>query len=331
MKKEILQKAIAKQDSHHCIHFQVFANEEMQREEKNAIKLVIEKGNYRQTFNTEISPKVLPEQLPKLIEATKRRPPLLAVAEYISSQAKEMLRNQKIPYLDTAGNFFLDEKNIFIFIETNNTNRKELKGSNRAFNKAGLKVVYQFLMHPESLNESYRIIGRKAMVTIDTVGKVIQGLLQEKFILKINQKEYKFNDREKLFYEWVGAYNRILRPKLKQNTFQWIDKNTDWRKMKLPASTCWGGAPAAAILTNYLIADKLVIYTAQPFQELAKALKIIPDPKGAITIIEQFWDTDENQVLAHPMLIYADLMEEREPRYFETAQKILKSHVTNHL
>jgi len=123
-----------------------------------------------------------------------------------------------------------------------------------------------------------------------------------------------------------------LRPKLKTKKYTWLNKNKNWRKVKLPKETFWGGANAAELLTEYIIADKVELYTGLPFQDIMKALKIIPDEEGEITLTEIFWKGQEDKSnVIDPMLIYADLLNDPNPRYIETANKIYKENVQDKL
>ena len=136
------------------------------------------------------------------------------------NKAKGLLRLNNIPYADTAGNMFFRTQNLYVFIQTKQTNRDKLKTNTRAFNKAGLKVIYQFLINSEYLNKPYRFICEKAKVTIATVGVVLKDLLKQNYLVKANDNEYKFQNREKLFEKWVTQYNRNLRPKLMKKGYR---------------------------------------------------------------------------------------------------------------
>jgi len=299
---------------------------------KADVQVLINKDDYQQNFIVEIKNQILPAQIPQIKEQTQGLTHYILIAEYITTQAKEILRKERITYLDTLGNFYLNDRRIFIFIETNKTNgNKRTEGNNRAFNKAGLKVVYQFLIHPEYLNKPYRFIAEQATVTIDTVGKVIHGLLDEKYIIQAKNKVYQFVERTKLFQEWVTAFNKTLRPKLNQNRYQWLNKNQNWKNTILPKDTYWGGALAAEGLVDYLIADKVILYTKEPYTEVMKHLKIIPHLDGKITVMERFWKANENELLIHPILVYADLINDSNPRYIETANKIYEQYVKDKL
>jgi hypothetical protein len=295
-------------------------------------QIVLSYKDFTIAYPVEVKQKVVPSQIPNIVNRTKNMGPLIVVADYITPQAKELLRTNDISYADTAGNMFLKAGYLYIYIQTNQTNRKKLKVHARAFTKAGLKVVYQFLVHPESLNKPYRYIGEHAKVTIATVGAVLKDLLKEQYIIRENGKTYRFVDRVKLFEEWVRAYNRVLRPKLKTRRFKWLNENQNWRTVQLPDKTYWGGGNAAEQMTDYLIADKTEIYTGLRFEEVMKALKIVPDTQGELTLTEIFWaDLPGNINRVHPILVYADLLNESNPRYLETANLVYKNYIQDGL
>ena len=295
-------------------------------------KIGIEHHNKEIRYFVETKKKIVPEQIPGIIEQTKGMRLIMLMADYITPKAKELLRLKNIPYADTSGNMYLTNQNLYIYIQTAQSNRQKLKTNTSAFNKAGLKVLFQFLIHPEYLNKPYRFIGEKAGVTIATVGNVIHDLLREKFIVKTNNKRYRFINRQQLFKEWVRAYNKNLRPKLKQQRYRWLEKKVKWKNIRLPNDTFWGGVNASEILTEYIIADQLQIYTGLPFKEVMKILKIIPDEKGETTLMEKFWKNgQETNNLINPMLIYADLLFDTNPRNIEVADKIYKQYVKDKL
>lgn len=332
MEIEILDIAIEKLNKikgFECI----ILRREIQQNKRFVIDAEIEigYGQYKEKYFVEVKRIIVPEQIPLLLEKVKNNK-FLIIAEYISSGAKELLKLEGIPYIDTAGNMFIQNNWIYIYIQTEKTNRNKLKTNTRAFNKAGLKVIYQFLLNPAYINEPYRFIGKKADVTIATVGVVLKSLIKENYLIQVDSRKYMFNDRTKLFEEWVKEYNRNLRPKLKKKRYRWLNKNENWKVLKLPEKTYWGGVNAAEKLTDYLIADKVEIYTGLPFEKVMKALKILPDQSGNITVTETFWENEPSDYdLVDPILAYADLLNDTNPRYLETANKIYREYVQDKL
>ena len=143
---------------------------------------------------------------------------------------------------------------------------------------------------------------------------------------------YLFAKKKQLLNEWVNGYNRTLKPGLKQNRYRFLDKDIRFTHVGLPEDAYWGGAVAAEMLTDYLIADTGIIYTDMPFTDLMKALRLIPDKTGNITLIETFWKTGrERENMVDFILVYADLIESGDPRYMETAETIFNKYVQDYL
>ncbi len=297
------------------------------------LRLLIQKNHVQLEYRIVLQTKVVPMQVSNLKNRLQDKgAPSIIIAEYITPQAKEMMRSEQLPYLDTAGNMYLSNPGIQIYIENNRSNRAKVApviGYTLA--PAGLKVIYIFLIRPEFLNEPYRTIAAQTNVSIDTVRKVIHGLLKEGIILRVDDKKYRFTDRAGLFREWAAMYNRRLRPKLRQSRYRWLKSDQSWKEVRLPDRTSWGGAAAAEELGGNLIADRLILYTKLPFEDLMKELKMIPDPKGNIVVYERFWIEERKDTFVHPMLVYADLIHEGDLRYMETANMIYTRYVEDQL
>ena len=332
MENEILKIATDKIDELESIECKILKVDLQHNNKLIDAEIAITHNDDELKYFVETKKKIVPDQIPKIIDQVQDLSTIMYLADYITPKAKEILRLKNIPYADTAGNIYLNAKNVYIYIQTEKTNRKKIKTHTRAFNKAGLKVLFQLLRNPEYLNKPYRFIGNEAKVTIATVGNVIQDLLKEKFIIRTNNKVYQFGDRKRLFDEWVREYNNNLRPKLKQRTYRWLNKKPNWKNIKLPSETYWGGVNAAEILTDHIIADRIHLYTGLPFQDVMKSMKIVPDDNGDITITEVFWENggDTNDLI-DPILVYADLQYDTNPRYIETASKIYKEYVQDKL
>lgn len=328
MKEEILIHAISKLNELNGFSCEKITNNEC----KFDFILSLTRGVYEEKFDVTVKSKIVPAQISGLKEESKNNKSFILIADYITTNAMELLRAVNISYIDTVGNMFIASERMYIFIQTNKTNREKLQTRNRAFGKAGLKVVYQLLVNPDYLNKPYRFIGEEAKVTIDTVGKVIHDLLKKKLIIRSSQKKYQFIDRKKIFEEWVTGFNRMLEPTLKKQRYRSLNEKTKIENLILPQYTYWAGTIAAGILTDYLITNDKTLYTSLPFHEIMKKLKIIPDEEGGITLIESFWKNDEKlKNTINPIIVYAELISSADPRKVEVANKIYKKYVENNL
>lgn len=329
MKNQILYKGVEKINEIEGIECQVLAEEIRIANTIEHAKIQLEIGQKRIEYYVEAKTQVVPANVVFLMKQLEESKPYMIIAEYITTNAMSLLKKMNIPYADTKGNMFIRNDLFYLHVQT--TNRTRAKATNRAFSKTGLKVVYQLLLHPTYLNEPYRFIGEKANVTIDTVGKVISGLLKDRHVYRVDNKKYQYTDRKKLFQTWATEFNKNLRPKLNKRRFAWLDEKCNWKELELPQGSYWGGAAAAEKLSNYLIADKFIIYSDMLFQQMLKALRIVPDNNGRIEVIEKFWTNNSANDVVHPILIYTDLVNEVDPRNIETANKIFDEYIENQL
>lgn len=253
---------------------------------------------------------------------------VIIVSDYIPKTMKEFLRKEKLSYIDIAGNAYIENENIFILIEKNKNIRNAFQTNNRAFSKSGLKVIFQLIINEDLINKSYRQIGKQSKVSIDTVGKVFKALLQQKYIIQLEEKNYKIAQKEKLISEWVTLFNKTLRPKLKQRRYK-IKQNFEKISATCPADSL-GGELGGELLSEYLIAESAIIYTESAFVDVMKKIELLPSEDGNVTLVEKFWHTaGADSALVHPLLIYADLLNDPKPRNIETADKIYEKYVKN--
>lgn len=253
---------------------------------------------------------------------------IILISDYIPKLLKTHLKRKNISYLDLAGNAFItNDKGVFIYLETNKNLRFTIGKSNRAFSKSGLKVVYQILINDQVINMSYRDIGELSKVSIDTVGKVIKELLRDDYLIRLNKKTLKVKNKERLFQEWVTIFNKLLRPKLKQRNFKLKNFKIN-TLLKTSSLDTIGGELAAESLSNYLIAEKAIIYTNEPFVDVALQMQLMPATNGSIILVEKFWNNKlSDTVEVHPILIYADLLDNPKPRNLEAAKIIYNKYV----
>jgi len=282
-------------------------------------------------LNTEIKVEWRNHHLPALLSLKEELNPLMIVAERLFPKMKEDLRELGIAYLEANGNFYLRHKGIFCLIDTAKGQVLEKKVTSRAFTKTGLRVVFQFLLDENYLNLPYRHLAEQLGIGIGNITNIIKGLRQDGFLLPLNKKDHCLHNKHELLNQWMDYYERRLKPELKMGQFRFV-KNEDFRNWKnLPlkkGATCWGGEPAAELLTNYLRPAELTLYTTETRIDLIKQLKLIPDENGNVKIFKKFWHgTGGNETTVPALLIYADLINTGDKRCIETAQIIFNEHL----
>jgi hypothetical protein len=84
---------------------------------------------------------------------------------------------------------------------------------------------------------------------------------------------------------------------------------------------------AASELQRFYQGQELVLFVDNPSETIARQMRLIPDGEGPITILRSFgsathWKRVNETMVAHPWLIYTELMSSPDPRAHEAAVEI---------
>lgn len=288
--------------------------------------------NQRMLFKVEIKKDVKNHQLLNILRYNNRFQNFLLVAEKLFPKVKKELRENKVNYLEGNGNVCINQKDVFLYIDANKTTGTRKEKGNRAFTKTGLKVIFHFLLHPQLLNNTQREIAETANVALGNIPLIINGLLNKKWILKLNKNEYLINNYEELLTKWITEFEQTLKPTLFKQRFRFQNKNQDWRTIQLNQNkTVWGGEPAGDILTNHLRPEKFILYTKETVSDLMLNYRLIPDDEGDIWVYDLFWNQQLNQNTAPVLLVYAELLIGNDKRSKETANMIFNEYIKPNL
>ena len=306
-------------------------------------------GYKKARFNAEIKKWAQQANFGAIVNQVKQMPGKgMLVADYVNPKMADRLRELEIPYIDTVGNVFIDEKPLYIFIKTTKTqanhegNLKEqtkTKAPGRAFNPAGLKVVYEFIKDEKILNAPYREIAVKADVALGTIGCVINDLKQGGYLVEIGQKNRRLKRKRRLLDKWVDGYLEKLRPKLVVGTFR-AENPQWWKNVEKKITTYgakWGGEVATYAMTGYITPQDVTVYIETgDGATLFKDHRFRKDPNGDIHVYRAFWKQEEavNELhanLVNPIIAYADLVGTGDVRNLEAAEDLLGEEIVKYI
>ena len=269
----------------------------------------------------------------------------MLVADYVDPMMADRLRDLEIPYIDTVGNVYINEKPFYVLVKTTRAqankdhNLQEIlktQQKGRAFNPTGLKVLFALMRTPFLVNAPYREIAAIADVALGTVGWVINDLKLGGFLIEPPIKKRRLKNIKKLFDRWVDAYLERLRPKLLEGTFT-ADKDDWWRDLDyriVDYGARWGGEVAAAKLTGYIKPEEVTVYLPKTGgEQLLRDHRFRKEPNGNIQVYRAFWDENQNYQnddadIVDPMIVYADLIATGDDRNIDTARKIYEKEFT---
>ena len=262
------------------------------------------------------------------------RRPIIVVAKFIASDIANELKDRRINYIDGAGNAFIQQKQFHVFVSGQKSTKDGKVKQARAFQEAGIKLLFNLLTRPENLQLSYRRLAEEVGISIGSVSNVLNELEELNFILKTNSKRILKNKTD-LLQRWIVAYHDVLRPRLlkKRMRFAKIEKLNNWDSLPIHdiEDIClWGSEPAAAIMTGYLRPDQFTIYTDANWQNFVSEFGLVPDEDGDVEILQLFWHDEikyREQAVVPALLVYADLISSGLDRNIETAKKILDNEL----
>ena len=264
---------------------------------------------------------------------TLHDPPLL-VAPYITREVAGHCRQLRLPFIDTAGNAYLEAEGLFIYVVGQARPVEPRQGNFRALNPAGLKLTFALLCRPRLLDDNFRNIATAAGVALGTVGAAMKDLEARGFFnLETHPHLRKLLDPKRMLEEWVTHYPITLRPKLNLGQFRGDPERLQHTTLA-PLNAYWGGEPAAEKLTRYLKPAHFTIYTDEPIAKLVAAGRMRAEAGGNVEILEKFWkfptahaDKNDAPDVVPPILAYADLLATNDGRNAEAARMIYEQRI----
>jgi hypothetical protein len=295
-------------------------------------ELHITLNSKRMFLFVEIKKDVKNHQLLNILHYNNEFKNFLLVAEKLFPKVKKELREHNVNYLEGNGNVYINQEDVFLYIDTNKTTKTKKDKGNRAFTKTGLKVIFHFLLNPQLINNTQREIAEITEVALGNIPLIINGLLETNFILKLNKNEYLINDYKELLNKWITEFEQTLKPTIFKQRFKFQNENQDWREIQLnPDKTVWGGEPAADLITTHLRPEKFIVYTKETVKDLMLNYRLIPNNEGNIWVYDFFWNKKLIEHTVPAVLVYAELMIGNDKRSKETANIIFNEQIKPNL
>lgn len=259
---------------------------------------------------------------------------LLVCAERIPRQLGEELRAHGIAYIDRGGNAWLRAPGLFVLITGRppvelRRGRKDLRGTE-------VRLLGVFLMYPEADQAVQTELALRAGIALGAVGRARDRLVRLGIIDPTNERRWPIRNRTEGLRRFGEGWAAVVRYKLKPRTYRMLEVkgrgNLEKRMANAgPELECMlGGELAAAHLTHHLETEHATLHvTANRRAEVAKALTLVPDERGPITLLDRYGRGDEHPLpmirgvrLAHPLLVWAECLTVPDERVAKTAERL---------
>ncbi|MEK7404360.1 MAG: type IV toxin-antitoxin system AbiEi family antitoxin [Acidobacteriota bacterium] len=276
--------------------------------------------------------------LARRLERDKRPPPLL-LARYIPRVAGEELVRAGLCFADGSGNINLrlGERYHALVLGNRDQGRAE---RTRRLSPGAVQMLFVALARPELIRAPVRQLAESAGVGKSTAAEVRRQLVQQGLIAASSSGGTPIADEKTIRERFLLGYSQVLRPHLLLGRFRGPYKDSGdflqaLAQSRERRSSLWAltGGAGAFELDHFYRGEETVCFVGQWDAATAKELRLIPDSAGPITMLKPFgslvvWSRPEGMPLAHPWLIYAELLHNGEPRAIEAAEELRRNHLT---
>src|SRR5262249_31319812 len=144
------------------------------------------------------------------------------ITDYVNPNLAKRLREQGIFFLDAAGNAFLRDRGLYVWVagRRNHREARRVKERVRAFQPSGLKLIFALLCRPELVEADYRALAGITGTALGTVHLVLHDLIEERYVRRIDRTRRVLLRPKELLDAWVTAFVRELRPRLLYGRFE---------------------------------------------------------------------------------------------------------------
>src|SRR5205823_13865695 len=101
---------------------------------------------------------------------------------------------------------YINNDDFVVWIDGQKNDEKEHTVTNRAFTKAGLKVVFHLLLDEELINLQYRELAKMAEVGLGNINNVMTGLKDMGYVLQLDNKRKKLQKKKELLDRWMDGF-----------------------------------------------------------------------------------------------------------------------------
>jgi hypothetical protein len=243
-------------------------------------------------------------------------------ADFINPVMAEKFRRRSISFVDCAGNLFIKDKALNFFVKGKKAlNRRSRRVRGRAFNTAGLKLIFAIFNKPELLSATYRDISSEVNIALGSVGPVMDDLHASGYILDDGHRH--LVNKNRLFERWVDGYLEKLRPG--QIISSYTAADVDWWKTADPAEFegMWGGEVVIAKSTPFMVPETVSVYFSsdKKAKEFSSYYGLKEDNEGDIGCYKTFWSNQVGSTsVVSSMVMYADIVDSINPGSWDVAK-----------
>jgi len=252
----------------------------------------------------------------------------LLLARYLPLPSAEKLVESGVNFLDRAGNMHLTLGSHYT---RTIIGRRELKIAKEAKQPTAAKaqLLFTFAAFAQAPTWTVRQLAEASGTSKSNAAKLRNQLVDDGVLTG----KFHFRSDEDLSRQLLPAYE-VLRPKLLINRFRPPNPAVEAILKSLRstfgrASTKWSltGGPAAYELQHFYKGLEIPVFVDSLSDQSIRELRLLPDKTGPLIFLRSFgtvpyWREIAGKPVAHPWLIYSELMHSADPRAHEAAEHL---------
>ena len=266
-----------------------------------------------------------------LAEARKKRG-LLLCAPLVSDELGRRLGAANVNYVDLRGNARLRLEPGYLTWIAGQRGEQLSRPTPTDIRYPGYRVMFAYITKPDLITAPLRTVATASGTSVSAVSAMQQRMKLDGIARPAKKgRSWMPGQRRRLLEHWLAAYPTQIRPRLLVGTFQLkaatpeemerhvhaaLDGTYDWQL---------AGTSAAWKMTHHYRAGNVCIQTAGNEAEIRRQLRAIPDQNGPFSMLRSIGPLAVNEndpTLAHPLLVYSELMTSGDDRAIETAEMI---------
>lgn len=297
----------------------------------------------RHCYSVALRRNLRPASLGAIVLQLRELPqPALLVADYVNPNIAERLADERIEFMDAAGNAYLNQPGLFVWVKgqkpaweyglARSDAVSPLEKSD-GFKPSSLYVIFALLCKPGLESAPYREIAASSNVALGSVNWAMRELRERGYLYQKGRNRRQLIRKSDLRDRWVASFIDKLRPKLRLGRFTML-KPTDewWRSLTADEfDIVWSGEIAAWKMTGYLRPERATLYADNLPRGFLNRHRLARSDDGEIQISRRFWgfvSGTTDRAIAPPLLVYADLVASGESRNLETAKLIHERYLS---
>lgn len=274
----------------------------------------------------------------KLLEEKIGHKPLL-ITQNLSESAIDKLIHEKIEFIDSVGNIYLNNSVVYIFTHGKHRRKnKPISYQSFQFTNKILELIYILLKKPDILRASLEELASLVDMAPESISETLKQLYKLGYLQRQREGKYFINKYNNLLERWEIGYAETLRPKLFIGAYtpalqkDFSDIKESIIELGLEENFLIGGELGAALATYYLMPTSATLHVNTNHSVIAAKLKLKPSPQGEIIFIQQFGKQNagcynQPEPIADPLLLHAELLLSDNDRLRETAERIYEKFI----